>query len=327
MPASTDETIGTGETYTTIVAWEADLGATLSSKHTGRCKGESFYQVVLSGHTTDVNNYYELEGKAGARHDGRAHEVSAAGNARIEWDTGAHGLHVGDEFVRIRWLELKGPGATNSTKAINTDGLTTCTVHIHHLIIHNNITEAVSGQTGILAYDSDATHLIFANTIYGMGDYGIDLSVGNADDIAILNTCFENNNDGILSQSGNVVESNACFENTNDDLDGAGTENNNATSDATGEFASLTTADQFVAPTTTFGSTDLRIKAGSDLADKSDTYSTTTYPEIDISIASGTRIGTWDVGSDDELVGASISGTGGAGVGGVSSASPYIYGA
>ena len=77
------ETLGTGETYTTIQAWEDALANDI--QHTGQCKAEAFANVAFGGVAYTATEYPHLTAVDGAEHDGRAHEVSGAGNARIEW--------------------------------------------------------------------------------------------------------------------------------------------------------------------------------------------------------------------------------------------------
>jgi len=74
MPNAT-ETLGTGETYTTIQAWEDALDA--NDQYTGECKAEVFASVTFGSVVYTATEYPHLTAQSGAEHDGRAHEVSA----------------------------------------------------------------------------------------------------------------------------------------------------------------------------------------------------------------------------------------------------------
>ena len=101
------EVIGTGENYTTIALWEAALDN--AAQYTGQCKAESFAIATFSGVTYTASNFPHLTSVVGAEHDGRAHEVSGKGNARIESAGGfSFSLSITATYMRTSWLECKG---------------------------------------------------------------------------------------------------------------------------------------------------------------------------------------------------------------------------
>ena len=307
MPNAT-ETLGTGETYTTIQAWQDDLDA--NDQYTGECKGEVFARVSFFGGTYTATKYPHLTVQSGAEHDGRAHEVSAAGNARIEYSGGGTLVYISDDNVRVSWLDMKGPGNnTSSIIFLAAEG----TIFIHHNILHNN--HANAGHNKAIYPASAADARIYRNVVYGTGYAGIYPFGGVAGSVIHCNTIYECNYwedafaGGIRTgDTDYIIMDNASFDNPNVDILGVdGTLDYNATSDGTGDdegangIANLTTADQFVDPTTTWADTDLLVKAGADLIGAGTTFSAETYPEIDVSIDKGatraTITGAWDIGA------------------------------
>ena len=314
------EDIGTGQTYTTIQEWEDDIPADITADqiYTGQCLGEALARVDFIGHTTDATHYYQLISKDGAEHDGRAHDVSAAGNARIEYAGASSVILISDEYTRIAWMEVSGPG-NNTSKSIVDTGIAACTLYIHHNILHNDHANNAPDQEAIRCGDVDPVWLLYRNIVYGTGGRGLYLYRGAENSAVLCNTVYECNfseygtTGGIgTSDTDFLIENNACFDNPVADIKGtAGTLDYNATSDTTGDdegangIADLVTADQFVNPTTTWANTDLLPKVGHGMT-PGDTFSTATYPEIDESIDNrGVSItGAWDIGAGQYVGGA-----------------------
>ncbi len=305
------ETIGTGETFTTVQSWEDALDA--AHAHRGECKAEVFSSVEFNGQTYTSSNFPTLTSVGGAEHDGRAHEVSGAGNARIEF-VGflAAIVRPRDSFIIISWLEIKGPGdnTTDSVLVADPGNL------VHHCILHNNHASTNPTQIGWESFIS--TNTLYRNSIYGMGGPAIFIN-NNTERIILLNTVYECNLSGSVTDGGihvddassAILEANGVFDNPNLDLSGIanGIFTNHATSDATAtegtnNLINLTATDQFVNATTTFANTDLLLKAGSDLIGAAETtYSSATYPEIDESIDNrGVSVtGIWSIGASHVL--------------------------
>lgn len=312
MPNPT-ELIGIGApTYTTIQSWEDALDA--NDQYTGECMAEALSNVSFEGVEYDAANYPHLTAQSGAEHDGRAHEVSGAGNARIESAADAHVINVRDEFVRVSWLEVKGPGNNGVKYGFYTQELqATCTIHLHHCIFHNN--GAHANAYGVYANYADAATYIYRNLCYGFGDYGFVPYTMSATSSVLCNTAYHNTTGLLCGQAAAVIANNACFDHAIKDIsDTTGVLDYNATSDGTGDdegangIADLVTADQFVAPSTNWALTDLLLKAGSGMIGEGLDMSgdVGTLPEIDVSIDKGdtraTIDGAWDIGAS-QLVG------------------------
>ena len=312
--AATTSTIGTGLNYTTIAAWEDFQDGNPDNQDTGYCAAEVFAAVAFNGGTYTATNYPHLTAAIGAEHDGRAHEVSAAGNARIESAANANLIYLVDEFVRISWLEIKGPG-DYSIACILLTVLSTCTSHIHHCIVHNSYPTR-TGNDGIYLNDADGTYCVYRNIVYGHYAAGIRTLAGGANSAILCNTVYYNSYPGVTAGIRNavatsVIKDNASFANVNKDFyDTYGVMDYNASADTTADaegansIADLTTANQFVAPTTTWAETDLLLKAGADIIAEGVDLSgdVGTYPEINVSIRNGatraTITGAWDIGAD-----------------------------
>ena len=316
MPNAT-ETIGTGETYTTIQGWEDALAA--DHQHRGECKAEVFSNMNFNGVAYTATNYPHLTSQDGAEHDGRAHEVSGAGNARIEFDGADNVIRIEDEFVRVSWMEIKGPG-NNAYEIFGISPTVDDLTIVHHCILHNNGASTDTGNYGLeVTATSTGENRLYRNIIYGIGSAGLRTRDGTG--ACLLNTLYKNNYAEHASLGGiyntdedYAITANASFDNfTKDIVSTVGTLDYNATSDTTGDdegangIANLTTANQFVAPTDTWANTDLLLRAGADLIDEGPApYSTATYPEIDESIDNrGVSItGTWDIGASQFVGGA-----------------------
>ena len=319
-----------GGDFTTIQAWE-DVLVNNENILVGECAGEAFTTALFNGITYDSTNYPHLT-CTGNEHDGRAHEVSAAGNARIEHAGAASTLGLFDSFVRVSWMEIKGPG-NNAFDALVLNFIATGTSHIHHCIIHNNEASNSVLNNGIYSPDVDLLLRGYRNVIYGMGASGARVTNSNASSYVRLNTIYECNfsentfRGGIRIEDVDViVTANGCFDNFHKDIfNTTGTLDWNYTADDTGDdegangVANLTTANQFDNATTTFANTDLTHKAGGDILEQMAAASLATifgasyltdFPEIDVPITQGasrTQIGAgraWDIGADQLVMGA-----------------------
>ncbi|KKN70962.1 hypothetical protein LCGC14_0425640 [marine sediment metagenome] len=301
------ETLGTSETYTTIQAWEDALDN--AHFHQGECKAEVFTNVTFSGVVYTASEYPHLTARSGAEHDGRAHEVSAAGNARIEVSGLNHVVFMNDERVEVSWLEVKGPGANDRNGILIFQAGNN---QVRHNIVHNNH----ANNSFDFGMDIASIANVYRNLVYGFGIDGIHGFSADGGNI-LQNTIYKCNSldhaafGGIrIGDADYVITNNAAFDNLQGDLkDTTGTLDYNGTSDGTGDdegangIANLVTADQFVNATTTFADTDLLLKAGADLIDEGATLSVITYPEINVSIDKGatraTITGTWDIGASE----------------------------
>lgn len=304
--------VGTGQTYTTPQAWEDALPGTLTEPEIGEGLAEEFTGALnMSGVTTSAANYAEFRAKAGARHDGRAHDVSALGNCRINHSGAVATIQANLNYCRIAWMDIKGPG-NNAFACIVVDNVTTSAVYIHHNIIHNNGANA-GANPGLLLDDGSAfVAYVYNNIIYGFGADGIRITAVDAGSLIYNNTIAFCNVEGSGVAAGiranvdtdPVIKNNALFSNQNLDLRGTeGTIDYNATSDATGDdegangIPSLTTTDQFVSGTSTYSTIDLLLKAGADIIGEGEDLSGSGLPDAALDITGATRSGAWDIGA------------------------------
>lgn len=313
------ETIGSGGDRADIATWETNIDVSTEAA-IGECLAEEFAEDVwINGNSPTVAKYIKLTSQVDAEHDGRAHDVSAAGNARIVRSNNQNTVRLFDEYTEFSWMEIKGPGNYGKIGLL-VDFVSAGTMRVHHNVIHNDQASSVAANYGVRFHDADADGHCYRNIVYGFGGRGIHLNNSAAGTEGYYNTVFACNHfsgaeaGGIDCDSANATLGyNAAFENDpgteNDIITGIGTWFDNATSDATGdELTNLVTADQFQNPTTTWANTDLRIKAGADLIDVGTVVATTNNPEINVPItARGTTItGDWDIGAD-ELVSSGVT--------------------
>lgn len=310
-----------GADFTTIQAWEDALDN--SNQYIGECYGEAFSNVTFSGITYNSANYPHLTAHPGDEHDGRAHEVSVTvGNARIEFVGNNEVIDISDLFTRVSWLEIKGPGNNNQEGVGGTNSFDSGLITVRHCIIHNNHANNGASSFGIGDLGFTITPRYYRNFIYGFGDNGIHLQQGESGSRVHCNTVFENNfranagSGGIDSFSFFVfANNNAVFANPDKDIVTTnGVWDFNATSDDTGApptgeggsgLINLTTANQFVNPTTTWANTDLLMKdLGAELLSSGFDLSALVgdLPELNVSIRNGasraTLTGGWDIGAD-----------------------------
>ncbi len=322
MPIANPAAIkASGGDYTTPQAWE-DALVNNEGVLVGECYGEVFARVAFDGVAYNSTNYPHLTAHAGNEHDGRAHEVSAKGNARIEWDSN-NTLNILDDYMRVSWLEVKGNGNQDIQSILIRYQASGKSIIFRHCICHNNAASATGGNRGLLLWPTGLAY-VYRNIFYGYGSDGVSPWAGEAGCLFACNTIYSCNGANSVSYGGFntdsanwTIENNACFTNKQYDIRGvAGTLDYNATSDTTGDdegangIANLTTANQFVNPTTTWAATDLLHKAGHGMTPGT-TFNPATYPEIDVPIQNGaTRTaitGTWDIGAGQYVTAGSTS--------------------
>lgn len=314
-----NDPIGTGQTYTTIASWETARGNDASAwtgDHRGRCLAEAFSETVsLENDDTGAAYFLILTADSGAEHDGRAHEVSAAGNARNVLATSSV-ITLVDQRIEVSWMELQNTVSSGINRnCVYSLGFIPDLI-IHHNILHCNVDSSTYGMRCTNLDNDDQSDLLrfYRNISYGAGDPDLCELDGNG--IHILHntngpSTVESFDLGNVSSTNNsIVENNAAFTDnaqTCYNIDASATKDNNASEDATGDagagLTGLTATDQFTNFTDTFTSTDLTIKdAAADIYQAGDAvYSTVTYPEINVPISDRTAVitGTWSVGADD----------------------------
>ena len=322
MAISGTEDIGTAQTYTTWGGWENDIPADITSDqiYTGQGLGEAFAEgLLVSGHTTDATHYVNVIAKAGNEHDGRANEVSSAGNCRLEPADGTWGIDSRDEWCRFGWLEVKTVN-TGAVGGIQLSTGTTAVTHIHHCIIHNNHAGSNTLCYAIFVLDTDDDSYIYRNIMYGYAAKAMYRNGAATAGSILQNTICLNNGAASLrygvdnDSAATLVKSNAVMGHTDGDFrDVVGVldwncDSDNSDTEGANSLNSKTMTDQFDNATVTWADTDFTHKSGADIVAPAGhgTYATATYPEIDESISNrDTSIsGTWDIGADQYVAAA-----------------------
>jgi len=308
-----DDLIGAGESFTTIAAWEVsrNVSSAWTGDRRGRLKAEAFNEEfdASGGGDTGSTHRLVLTSDPGTEHNGTSDSVSSIGNARIKGSNTA--ILIGQPLVDVSWIELNyefGEGV--SDKFFLSNAGDDC--RAHHNVICSERFDA-DDSFGFELENNNTGSLLYRNSLYWFEKAGFTLD--NAVATVLLNTCHRTGTDdvdrsGIWStNSSAVIENNAVFEVDTRGGDciiaDAGALDNNATSDATGTagLINLTTSDEIRVDSLDFTTIDLRIKDNTatlfQAANK--TYSTTTYPEIDVPISdrNANVTGTWSIGSDD----------------------------
>jgi hypothetical protein len=307
--ATITDTIGTGETYTDISLWIA-FRVNTGNHYIGECKAEVFgaFSFSDSRNYTAVN-FPDLHSLVGAEPDGRAHEVSGKGNARVEV-SGATVAEVLDVYVQMSWLELKGPGANANFRFRSGD--TANYGRFHHLIIHNNnehVSAATPGAHLVGVQAAPGAIGFYRNIIYGTPDIGVTISSVPDDTFVANNTialCGELGVEGGFFDN-YILKNNAVLGQTVDIESTQGEQDYNATADGSAteganSLINLTTADQLVNPVgAPWTATDLTIKSGADIEGQGTTFNPATWPEIDVPInkRGSPIIGPWSMGASE----------------------------
>lgn len=308
-------TIGTGETYTTIAAWEtAENTGNLGADVIGECKAELFSETFTVGGATPGAYWVRLRAQSGAEHDGRGHHVSNAGNARTVSSATNYPVEVAQDNVEIAWMEVYTEHLSYS-RGIYFSGTRT-NLRVRHTVLRPNALD----QSAFAACWGDGNSTVITNGVmyrcvgYG-GGRALGMSNGDTSTGAVLlNSVYSkgfnsavDEKHGIACGGSMIVENNAVFASTPGSdvvVTDSATKDSNATSDATGYpgLQNLTAADNFK-DVSAFSAIDLRIKGtGADIYQAADTtYSTSTYPEINVPIGdrTATITGTWSIGADD----------------------------
>jgi hypothetical protein len=302
--------IGTGETYTTIQGWENAIDGVLTEAEIGNCKGEAFTENVdVQGSTTTASYYIEIRGKSGSRHDGRSHDVSAAGNARLSpSSTTGDTITINDEHVRIDWMELKGiSGQDDPDLRVDNLGATN-EIRIHHNVMHGDLlgNTGDGAQEGIRVADLDIIAYVYRNIVYGMKAQGVVVYVGEM--YLYNNTVYACEDDNIRNASDGsiytiIFKNNVSFDSGDGDIwyqEDATTTAENLTSDGNGDVPhkNKVATNQFINATTTWANTDLRLKSGADAIDIAENLGS----PYDVDIEGESVTGTWDSGADEYIV-------------------------
>lgn len=320
------KTIGTGGDYTTISSWITYLSTTdfgsgvgvLTEAQTGQCLSQSFTEnISINNITTTSVNKVILTSHTDSKHDGRANAVSALNNARIKPSSGASPcISVRINHCEISYLEIYD---TLGANGINVSSITgSCTVKIHHNIIHNDRqNESSANDMGILIDEAEVDAEIYRNIVYGMSTYGI--SIQNNNSIKVYNnTCFANRFRGISSPGSGLVEiiNNCCFDNPEYNFRQSFGQTYNASgsftgsgsfgdASGTGSLTGLITTDQFVnsggssVETINWSSVDLTLVNNADVVNSG----TNLGSPYNTDVSSEPVSPPWDIGADEFVTG------------------------
>lgn len=317
------KSIGTASRdYSTISSWEgAAYGATASDSAVGECYNDSTFSE-----TVDINDTtptaITLTAASGERHDG-----TAASGVKVQSMAGNETIGVSaDDDVTVSWIEVTESG-TPGEKGIEFDSAGTNPLTVANCLVYSLSKSDFYAHDGVGIYSSasGATMKVINCIIYDIAAAGTggNTTAGvwlNGGTIEVYNTTIHdiaggaNNGYCIDGSAGSSTAKNVIgTDASTTDLNFIGTSSYNLSSDTsasgTGSLTSKTAANQFVS--TTGGSEDLHLKAGSDAEDAgTDLGTTPSGVEVDIDGRNRDTEGdTWDMGAH-EYVAAGGGGTG-----------------
>lgn len=307
------KTIGSGGDYSSISDWitnwlEQDFGSgagVLIEDEVGQLLGESFDErnIRCDSIVTSSGARVIIEGHPSHRHSGVAANVGGGTHARINNSTTDEIFDVRCGHFECRYLEISQP-ADSTHEIFEVDAAGNADLRVHHCILYTPGSSSSSNR-GITCGTTGLTVQIYRNIIYGFGDSGIRYTGDQTGSVIYANTVYSCGDNGIeIGPVDCTVKNNACFANDTDySYSGSPTEANNASSDTSGSsgLQSLTTIDQFENATTSWSSTDLRTKSGSDLINSGEDLGSSPN-DIDVSIRGDEVTGTWDIGADEKTI-------------------------
>ncbi len=255
-------------------------------------------RVTISGSVTDATHTITLTADPGNRHLG-----VAGGGAIVDGAaTSLAMVLVNDEFVNVEWLELKG-GLDEGIEFQNLDPGANGSL-VRNLLVHNTTKDA------ILIDDADANVDVYNNIVYASGSAGIWIATAlTTGTVRILNnTVYGNTGAGITAAGSNptaLLRNNISHTNGGAEFSVIGlnaASSHNLSSDATGTTHSpaggglnSVTLPAMAFVSTTVGSENLHIQAGSAALNVATDLTGLVYADID----GGARVNPWDIGADD----------------------------
>jgi len=301
--------------FTTLAAWEtcvdgnpcaffpvgsASLVADDRSEVGIVYKESALARVSISGSITDATHTITLTADPGNRHLG-----VAGGGAIVDGAAASLAVVlVDDDFVNVEWLELKG----GVDEGVEFQSLSPGSNHglARNLLVHNTTKDA------ILIDDAGANVDVYNNIVYASATTGIRIGTTlTTGTVRIFNnTVYGNTGAGITASGSNptaILRNNISHSNGGAEFSVSGlnsASSHNLASDGTGTTHSPAggginlvglPAMQFVS--TTGGSENLHIQAGSAAANVATDLSGLVYADID----GGARVNPWDIGADDIL--------------------------
>lgn len=186
------KTIGVGGDYSTIAAWENDIGV---GDATGPWIGQLLAQThdsanltIAIGPATSETDYIRLTAAPGAAHQGMAADTGLSNVAHAIWNRASgiavlSTLTIQEDFVEIDHIEMVSAVSltTGDFISIANGGVgATNLIKLHHLLIHHNGASTNAGNDGIVALDADAIMEIYRNIFYGLGGRALNLATAAA---------------------------------------------------------------------------------------------------------------------------------------------------
>ena len=304
------ETIGFGETYTTIQGWENARDGILAGREIGELKDENFDEApVIDGSTTTSDNYLWLRAQSGADFD----HTDGTGARIISTGLSAKRIQVAllDDYTRFGGSEGSNSGAVG-VKVATSSGYVQAVkpksasgIELYQLSIFQ-LRSGLDAQA-IGVYDDDAADALAVNClIYDLADGGgtgdvygfrsttqshltcqhctVHNVVGSDDAYAYVNLHVYNSYGGGVSGTGTVKAFGTTVGDNDADDDG--------TAPGEASLHNLAAADQFVS--IVGGSENYHLDSASDLIGAASGTADVTF-DIDGAI-SGDR---YDIGGDE----------------------------
>ena len=336
VPTGTDQSYNIGSrNYSTITLWEADLDDTVpydaSDDAVGECYDDSAFDenVTLNGGTTIVLTSVTLTVASAERHDG-----TVGNGARMVQAAATNSLLISGTLTQtVKWLEVDGQGNNGNPIVTLGGSADVSTKAIQNMIVHDAERSGINSLI-TLTTDNNFIRRIENTIVYDSNCTGTNLSFGirkgNSATARFqeLRNCTVHN---VTSTGSGTTQTGVGFDDSAGmtvinvlvtDADSkcfdasytAGTANNNMASDDTDSGTGSIGADDGVLTSETYvsttgGSEDLHLKAGSDAIDAgADLGTTPTGVNIDINGRDRDSEGdTWDIGAH-ELVAVATGG-------------------
>lgn len=316
--------VGSVDGYSTPAEWWA--GVSLADAEIGRMMAQEFTAAFnFDGRTTTSTLYGELQAEPGAEHDGRHHAQSGLGNARFNHSGAVATVRLRDDFVRLAWMEVQGPGNNNFACVQIVDVAAGSQIYVHHNILHNDWASTAADNSGIITFDADCQWFVYRNIFFGFGGTGVRTDQAAANSVIFYNTVYGNNRNftgadnsrggiavGSAADTNVAMRYNAAFRNRNVDIRlTRGIQNYNYSSDASAanegaqSVGNVDTTLQFVSPidvsgsSATWASLNLLLISGASLIGAGVVESNATYPEIDYPVNDRYNAlgASWDIGA------------------------------
>ena len=252
--------------------------------------------VVITGWTTNADNYVKITAPANERHNGTEHS-----GFYLKPTSVATMISIQERYTRVEFLELDGSSTGSGGSGIwvgSWDGgnVPGSYSRVYNCLIHDYY------HIGIGIGDYNPAY-IYNNIIYNTrnNNYGAIRPTSGASGLYVYNNAIYNCCRGIYEFSGMYIKNNVSIGNSNGDFYSVSSpieESNNISSDSTapgtGSLTNQTLSDiAFVSIVS--GSEDLHIQSTSVAKDAGTDLSSTFTTDID----NQTRSGAWDIGADE----------------------------